>query len=121
MSGSMVNLVRSQSQEQPNCFSCSRIVPPYLLVQSQACFKNSLVEINLDTNQLTITPNFYFQFSAEPTKVESHTEVSETTFKLKIKKMQILRRHKNVARTDFLKEISSQAMANSIKTSSINN
>ena len=37
----MVNLVRSQSQEQPNCFSCSRMVPPYLLVQSQACFKNS--------------------------------------------------------------------------------
>ena len=41
MSGSIVNLVLSQSHEQPNCFNCSKMVPPYLLVQSQACLRNS--------------------------------------------------------------------------------
>lgn len=44
--------------------------------------KNSLVEIDLDTDKLTIHSNYYFQFSSEPTKVESHDEVRDTTFKL---------------------------------------
>jgi asparagine synthase (glutamine-hydrolysing) len=44
--------------------------------------KNSLVEIDLDTDKITINENFYFQFSSEPTKVTSHEEVAETTFKL---------------------------------------
>ena len=44
--------------------------------------KNSLVEIDLDTNKLTVTKDYYFQFSSEPTKVSSHEEVGETTFKL---------------------------------------
>lgn len=44
--------------------------------------KNSLVEMNLDTDELVIHSNYYFNFSAEPTKVESHDQVAQTTFKL---------------------------------------
>lgn len=44
--------------------------------------KNSLIEINLDTDEFTIDKNYYFQFSSEPTKATSHEEVGETTFKL---------------------------------------
>ena len=44
--------------------------------------KNSLVEIDLDTDKITINENYYFQFSSEPTNVLSHEEVAETTFKL---------------------------------------
>jgi asparagine synthase (glutamine-hydrolysing) len=44
--------------------------------------KNSLIEINLDTDEFTIDKNYYFQFASEPTSVSSHEEVGETTFKL---------------------------------------
>ncbi len=44
--------------------------------------KNSLVEIDLDTDELKIHSDFYFKFSSEPTHATSHTEVAETTFKL---------------------------------------
>ena len=44
--------------------------------------KNSLVEINLDNDDIKVIDNFYFQFSSEPTQVSSHEEVGETTFKL---------------------------------------
>lgn len=44
--------------------------------------KNSLVEINLDTDEFNIIDNFYFQFSKETTKPKSHEDVGETTFKL---------------------------------------
>ena len=44
--------------------------------------KNSLVEIDLDTDKITINSNFYFQFASETTQVNSHEEVAETTFKL---------------------------------------
>ena len=38
---SIVNAVRSQSQEQPSLRSCLRMMPPCSSVQSHACFKNS--------------------------------------------------------------------------------
>ena len=44
--------------------------------------KNSLIEINLDTDEFTIHKNYYFEFSSETTKPTSHEEVGETTFKL---------------------------------------
>lgn len=44
--------------------------------------KNSLIEINLETDDFTIHNNFYFRFSAETTQPKSHEEVGETTFKL---------------------------------------
>ena len=44
--------------------------------------KNSLVEINLDTDKITVNENYYFNFSAEPTKCESREEVGLTTHKL---------------------------------------
>ena len=56
MSSSKVNFVRSQSQEQPNFFNCSKITPPYSSVQSQACFKNS----SLDKSFLSIPCSFNF-------------------------------------------------------------
>src|SRR5690606_16143339 len=47
-SSSIVNLVRSQSQEAPSFFNCSRIVPPYLSVHSHACLrKTSRVRVDL--------------------------------------------------------------------------
>ena len=36
----MVKRVRSQSQEAPSFFNCSRMMPPYFF-HSQACFRNS--------------------------------------------------------------------------------
>ena len=57
ISSSRVNLVRSQSQEHPNFFSWSRIPPPYLSVQSHACFKNSSLEIS------SLLIPFFFKFS----------------------------------------------------------
>lgn len=44
--------------------------------------KNSLIEIDLDTDKFTIHNNFYFQFSSDTTIPSSHEEVGETTFKL---------------------------------------
>jgi asparagine synthetase B (glutamine-hydrolysing) len=44
--------------------------------------KNTLIEIDLATDEFTIHKDFYFKFSNEPTKVTSHKEVGETTFKL---------------------------------------
>jgi asparagine synthase (glutamine-hydrolysing) len=44
--------------------------------------KNSLIEIDLDTDEISVDKNFYFQFSTEPTKPTSHEEVGHTTFKL---------------------------------------
>lgn len=44
--------------------------------------KNSLIQINLDTDEFTIDKNYYFQFASETTKATSHEEVGETTFKL---------------------------------------
>jgi asparagine synthase (glutamine-hydrolysing) len=44
--------------------------------------KNSFIEINLDTDEITIDKNYYFQFASETTKATSHEEVGETTFKL---------------------------------------
>ena len=44
--------------------------------------KNTLIEIDLQTDEFKIHKDFYFKFSAEPTKVTSHEEVGETTFKL---------------------------------------
>ena len=44
--------------------------------------KNSLVEINLDTDAITVHSNYYFQFKSEVTNAISHEEVGETTFKL---------------------------------------
>jgi asparagine synthase (glutamine-hydrolysing) len=44
--------------------------------------KNSLVEIDLDTDKITVNENYYFKFSAEPTKCESREEVGLTTHKL---------------------------------------
>jgi asparagine synthase (glutamine-hydrolysing) len=44
--------------------------------------KNSLVEIDLDTDAMVIHSNYYFQFESKPTNAISHEEVSETTFKL---------------------------------------
>ena len=41
MSSSIVNLVRSQSHDAPNFFSCSRMMPPCFSFHSQACSKNS--------------------------------------------------------------------------------
>jgi len=40
-SSSIVNRKRSQSQEQPNVFNCSIIMPPYFSFHSHAYFKNS--------------------------------------------------------------------------------
>lgn len=44
--------------------------------------KNSLVEIDLNTDEFTIHSDYYFKFSAETTNPSSHEEVGETTFKL---------------------------------------
>ena len=44
--------------------------------------KNSLVEIDLDTDAMVIHSNYYFQFESKPTNAISHEEVSKTTFKL---------------------------------------
>ena len=44
--------------------------------------KNTLIEIDLRTDKFTLYKDFYFTFSNEPTKVSSHKEVGETTFKL---------------------------------------
>jgi len=44
--------------------------------------KNSLIQINLDTDEFTNDKNYYFQFASETTKATSHEEVGETTFKL---------------------------------------
>ena len=44
--------------------------------------KNSLVVIDLNTDNIVVHKDYYFQFSNEPTIVNSHEEVSETTFKL---------------------------------------
>ena len=44
--------------------------------------KNTLIEINLDTDDFQIHENFYFKFSDEVTKPTSHEEVGKTTFKL---------------------------------------
>lgn len=44
--------------------------------------KNTLIEIDLKTDEFTTHKDFYFKFSSEPTKVSSHEEVGETTFKL---------------------------------------
>ena len=44
--------------------------------------KNSLIQINLDTDEFTIDKNYYFEFASETTKATSHEEVGETTFKL---------------------------------------
>ena len=44
--------------------------------------KNSLIEINLDTDDFKVHENFYFKFSNEVTKPNSHEEVGKTTFKL---------------------------------------
>jgi asparagine synthase (glutamine-hydrolysing) len=44
--------------------------------------KNTLIEINLDTDEFTIHKNYYFEFSNEKTNPSSHEEVGETTFKL---------------------------------------
>jgi len=44
--------------------------------------KNTLIEIDLQTDEFKVHKDFYFKFSAEPTKVTSHEEVAETTFKL---------------------------------------
>ena len=41
MVSSIVKRNRSQSHEAPSFLSCSKMVPPYLSVHSQACFKNS--------------------------------------------------------------------------------
>ena len=41
ISGSIVKAVLSQSQEAPNFFNCSKIIPPYSSFQSKACCKNS--------------------------------------------------------------------------------
>lgn len=44
--------------------------------------KNTLIEINLDTDEFTIHKDYYFEFSKEKTIPTSHEEVGETTFKL---------------------------------------
>ena len=44
--------------------------------------KNSLVEIDLDTDKITVNEKYYFNFSAEPTQCESREEVGLTTYKL---------------------------------------
>ena len=44
--------------------------------------KNSLVVIDLNTDNIVVHKDYYFQFSNEPTIVNSHEEVGETTFKL---------------------------------------
>lgn len=44
--------------------------------------KNSLVEIDLDTDEFKVTSDFYFKWSSEVTKPKSSKEVGETTFKL---------------------------------------
>jgi asparagine synthase (glutamine-hydrolysing) len=44
--------------------------------------KNSLVEIDLDTDEFKVTKDFYFKWSSEVTKPKSSKEVGETTFKL---------------------------------------
>ena len=44
--------------------------------------KNTLIEIDLDTDDFKIHENFYFKFSDEVTKPKSHEEVGKTTFKL---------------------------------------
>ena len=44
--------------------------------------KNTLIEIDLDTDEFKINENFYFKFSNEITNPKSHEEVGETTFKL---------------------------------------
>ncbi len=44
--------------------------------------KNSLVEIDLDTDEFKVTNDFYFKWSSEVTKPKSSKEVGETTFKL---------------------------------------
>src|SRR5690606_42040364 len=40
-SGSIVNLVRSQSQEAPSFSNCFKMIPPYFSFHSQACFRKS--------------------------------------------------------------------------------
>ena len=44
--------------------------------------KNSLIEIDLDTNKIEVHKNFYFKFSESKTEPKSHEEVGNTTFKL---------------------------------------
>ena len=44
--------------------------------------KNSLVEIDLDTDKIDIHKNYYFNFSSEPIQPASQQEVGETTYKL---------------------------------------
>jgi asparagine synthase (glutamine-hydrolysing) len=44
--------------------------------------KNSLVVIDLDTDNIVVHKDYYFQFSNEPTIPASHEEVGETTFRL---------------------------------------
>ena len=44
--------------------------------------KNTLIEINLNTDEFTIHKNFYFEFSNENPNPISHDDVGETTFKL---------------------------------------
>ena len=44
--------------------------------------KNSLVEIDLDTDEFKVTSDFYFKWSSDVTKPKSSKEVGETTFKL---------------------------------------
>lgn len=44
--------------------------------------KNALVEIDLDTDKITVHHNYYFNFSAEPTKCKDREEVGITTHNL---------------------------------------
>jgi len=44
--------------------------------------KNSLVEIDLDTDKITIHKDYYFKFTSELTLADSHKKVGETTFNL---------------------------------------
>jgi asparagine synthase (glutamine-hydrolysing) len=44
--------------------------------------KNTLIEINLKTDEFIIHKDYYFNFSSEVTKVASREEVSKTTFNL---------------------------------------
>ena len=52
----MVKVVLSQSQDAPNFFNCSRIIPPCLLVHSQACSKN----LSLDKSLFLIPSDLNF-------------------------------------------------------------
>ena len=44
--------------------------------------KNTLIEINLDTDEFKVYRDFYFKFSPKTTNAKSHSEVAKTTFKL---------------------------------------